>query len=69
MEPEGAARDEVIDPEFPGAVPENGGDVGEPDEDWTSLVGAEAPPEIEAVAEDDRPTPAPSSGRAPGSKS
>jgi hypothetical protein len=69
MEPEGAARDEAIDPEFPGAVPENGGDGAEPDEDWTPLVREDAPPEDRALAEDDRPTPAPSSGRAPGTES
>jgi hypothetical protein len=69
MELEGAARDEAIDPEFPGAIPENGGDIGERDEDWTPLVRAEAPPEVDAAAEDDRPTPAPSTGRAPGTES
>jgi hypothetical protein len=69
MEPEGAARDEALEPEFPGAVPENGADVAEPDEEWTPLVRAEAPSEVDAVAEDDRPTPAPSSGRSPGTES
>jgi hypothetical protein len=69
MEPGRAARDEAIDPEFPSAVPENGGDVAEPDEDWTPLVRAEAPPEIDGIGEDDRATPAPSSGRAQGTES
>ena len=68
-EPEGAARDEAIDPEFPGAVTENEGDVAEPDEEWTPLLRAETPAEIDAVAEDDRPTPAPSSGSASGTES
>jgi cytoskeletal protein CcmA (bactofilin family) len=69
VETERSARDEVVDPKLPGAVPDDGVDVAEPDEDWMPLVRAEPAPEVDAVAEDDRPTPAPSSGRAPGTES
>lgn len=66
---EEASRDEVIDPEFPGAVSEVDGDASERDEDWTPLARADAVPEVDPVAEDDRSTPAPSSGGpAPGSQ-
>ena len=62
------ARDEAIEPEFPGPLPEGDADVKEGDEYWTPLVPADAAPEVAPETEADRSAPAPSSGPAPGSQ-
>jgi hypothetical protein len=65
---EGPTRDEAIEPEFPGPVPEGDAEVNEEDQDWTPLVPADAAPEVVPETKADRSAPAPSSGPAPRSQ-